>query len=229
MEIPPRDPDPESRAMAKKRLLFDGFALIREHELGIDPGHRAHVRAAFFNDTVLRRYPDDIPQDRKRARDVVRYDRHNGEVALAEYPTIAIDNRGEHAGRRDFHRTPVLGDPVIRHWIGAVLHLIPERDQQDSGTFGVNFFRTFTNVVTKPHQDAEQYVIIYVIDKTGRGGRTQLFTLDRKPVFEEELHPGDLIVFRDKDFLHNATPLEGSVHRDALVCTVNYPQTYPLA
>ncbi len=47
------------------------------------------------------------------------------------------------------------------------------------------------------------------------------------------LAPGDLIVFRDAAVLHHASPLMSPpgvvAHRDAVVCTVNYPDTYRLA
>jgi hypothetical protein len=128
----------------------------------------------------------------------------------------------------------VLSDPVLAHWIRGVLRTIPVRYQQQCGTFGVNFFRTFTNVVTRPHQDGEEYVIVYVLDKIGCGATTQLYGLHSgELVFERELAPGELIIFRDDRFRHNVTPLRAPesgtpTRRDAMVCTVNYADTYEL-
>ena len=51
-----------------------------------------------------------------------------------------------------------------------------------------------------------------------------------EPVLQQQLNPGDIIIFDDKRFRHGATPLVGSrrraAQRDALVCTVDYPATY---
>jgi hypothetical protein len=74
-------------------------------------------------------------------------------------------------------------------------------------------------------------VIVYVVAKTANGGRTQLLhnELD-EVILERELQPGQLIMFRDDMFRHSATtletPAEQGAHRDALICTVDYPTTY---
>jgi hypothetical protein len=226
------EPDRAFQEKARIQLEWDGYAVVRDRDLGLDATHREQIRMAYFNDQVLRRYADDIPADRLRARDVVRYDWVAPEFKLEEYRTVTIEGRGEHTGRRYFDRVEVLGDDILQHWIRGVLRLVPT-DGKLSGTFGINFFRTFTDVVTKPHQDGEEYIVIYVIDKIGGGARTQLFALDDEILlFEQELRPGELIIFRDDRFRHNATPLlpaeDGTAQRDAMVCTVNYPDTYDL-
>ncbi|HET9138873.1 2OG-Fe dioxygenase family protein [Actinophytocola sp.] len=218
---------------ARTKLGRVGYATIRDEDLGLPVFHRKQIRDSFFTPQVLRSYPDDIPADRLRARDVVRYDWVGDEVKLAEHHTVAIEDRGDHPGRREFTRADVLFDPVLSHWIRRVLALVPESDRQLSGTFGLNFFRTFTNVVTKPHRDGEEFIIVYVVDKVGAGARSQLFVPhEPDPHFEVELSPGDLIIFRDDMFEHNVTPLLPTgghpPRRDALVCTVNYPDTYDL-
>jgi 2OG-Fe dioxygenase len=228
------EPDRVAQKNARFQLERDGYTVIRERDLGLGIAHREQIRVSHFNGDVLRRYPDDIPADRLRARDVVRYDWvATGEIRLTEHNTIAIEGRGDHPGRRDFDRVKVLDDHIVEHWISEVLYLLPDSPERKSGTFGINFFRTFTNVVTKPHQDGEEYIVIYVVDKIGAGARTQLFALDDEILlFEQELRPGELIIFRDDRFRHNATPLlpaeDGIAQRDAMVCTVNYPDTYDL-
>jgi hypothetical protein len=231
MPLSPGKPVRATVENARFQLERDGYAVVKDRDLGLGAAHREHISTAFFTKHVLRRYPDDIPADRLRARDVVRYDWVGEEIKLEEYHTVAIEGRGEYAGRRDFDRVDVLFDSVLRHLICEVLRLVPKGEE--SGTFGINFFRTFTDVVTKPHQDGEEYIVIYVVDKIGGGARTQLFALgDETVVFEQELRPGELIIFRDDRFRHSATPLlgaeSGSTQRDAMVCTVNYPDTYDL-
>ena len=66
-----------------------------------------------------------------------------------------------------------------------------------------------------------------MVHKIGGGARTQLFALGADaPLFERELWPGELIIFRDDRFRHSATPLlgseGGSAQRDAMVCTVTF-------
>lgn len=226
------DPDRAVQEKARIQLEWDGYAVVHDRDLGLGAVHRDKIRTTYFNDQVLRRYADDIPADRLRARDVVRYDWVGEEIRLEEYRTVTIEGRGEYAGRRHFDRVEVLYDDVLYHWIREVLRLVPVSGRH-SGTFGINFFRTFTNVVTKPHQDGEEYIVIYVIDKIGGGARTQLFALGEETLlFEQELWPGELIIFRDDRFRHNATPLlpaeDGTAQRDAMVCTVNYPDSYDL-
>lgn len=228
-----REPDREVQRNTQRNLGRLGYAVVRDHDLGLEASHRAQLHASFFNEEVLRRYDDDVPPDRLRARDVVRYDWTGDEVKLAEHGSVAIESRGDHPGRREFDRVEVLYEPILAHWLTGVLRLVPKTAKQRSGTLGVNFFRTFTNVVTKPHQDGEEYIIVYVVDKIGSGARTQLFELDTdNDAYNGELRPGELIIFRDNIFRHSTTPLVRSgdqvPQRDAMVCTINYPDTYQL-
>jgi hypothetical protein len=125
-----------------------------------------------------------------------------------------------------------LENDYARDLVTACLSLIPAQFRRDRGTFGVNLFRTYTNVVTRPHQDNEEFIIIYVLDKIGGGARSYLYSSDNpeKRIFFETLRPGDILIFRDSDFLHGATPLKPranqSTQRDAIICTVDYPSTY---
>ncbi|MGW3995685.1 2OG-Fe dioxygenase family protein [Amycolatopsis sp. NPDC004772] len=153
---------------------------------------------------------------------------------LAEHPEIAIEDRGGRPERREYARTPVAHDPLFAAWIRAVLGLVPESRRRARGTFGVNLFRTFTTAVTRPHADGEEFVFVYVVDRAGTGAETTLFRPEAPDtaVHSQRLEPGQLIVFEDARFLHTASPLiapeGGHVRRDALVCTVDHPQTYGL-
>ena len=219
--------------LARKQLDTDGYLVTSDDELGL-PGARLreHLLRTYFTPEMLRRYPGDIPADRERARDVVGYAWDGGVPALTEHPEIAIEGRGDHPGRREYARTPVAHDPLFASWIRAALSLVPEGRRRRRGTFGVNLFRTFTNVVTRPHADGEEFVFVYVVDRAGTGAETTLFRPGdpATPVHSQRLEPGQLIVFEDARFLHTASPLVapagGRARRDALVCTVDYPQTY---
>ena len=103
----------------------------------------------------------------------------------------------------------------------------------------MNLFRTFTNVVTKPHHDNEQFIIIYVLDRIGEGAETYFYApadvtddgeIKAPPILRQQLNPGDIIIFEDERFKHGATPLinppGGTARRDALICTVDDRGTY---
>jgi hypothetical protein len=128
--------------------------------------------------------------------------------------------------------------------VGTFLSLVPVESRQSEGTFGVNLFRTFTQVVTKPHCDHERFVILYVLDRVGEGAESYLYrpgdvpedvpeagTLTGNPVLWDQLDPGQILIFDDEQFFHGATPLiapPGAVtgRRDVVVCTVDYRETY---
>jgi 2OG-Fe dioxygenase len=117
--------------------------------------------------------------------------------------------------------------------VRTFLSLVPPDLRQSDGTFGVNLFRTFTNVVSKPHRDNERFVILYVLDRVGDGAETSLYNAadpTAEPVLRHQLDPGELIIFDDERFMHDASPLVpppgGVAHRDVLVCTVDDPRTY---
>ncbi|MET8849154.1 2OG-Fe dioxygenase family protein [Amycolatopsis sp. NPDC004625] len=228
-------PFPEDLRLHRKRLETDGYLVVSDDDLGL-PGARLreHLLRSYFTQDVLRRYPGDIPADRERARDVVEYAWQGEDLTLAEHAEIAIEDRGGRPERREYARTPVAGDPLFAAWIRAALGLVPEGRRRPRGTFGVNLFRTFTNVVTRPHADGEEFVFVYVVDRDGTGAETTLFRPEdpETPVHAQRLEPGQLIVFEDARFLHTASPLVAPpgrrARRDALVCTVDYPQTYGL-
>ncbi|MFD9700844.1 2OG-Fe dioxygenase family protein [Lentzea sp. NPDC059081] len=215
----------------REKLSAEGFVVTNDRELGMVEVFREKFHQTYFTDEHLRSYEGDIPADRLRARDVLRYDRIGGEIAIKGHHDIGIEGRGEHAGRREFVRTDLAADEHFVDWVKAILSVVPEQDQQVRGTFGVNLFRTRSKVVTRPHRDGEQYIIVYVVDKNCDGGETMLHDGTGDVLFRGTLVPGDLIIFRDEDFLHSVTELEainGECRRDALVCTVNYSDTYPL-
>jgi hypothetical protein len=170
---------------------------------------------------------------------VVRYQWHDDVLDLQRHDTITITDRAGIPGKREHTRVPLLDDPAAKELIRAFLELVPPGRRQSDGTFGVNLFRTFTNVVTIPHHDHEEFIIIYVLDRVGEGAETYLYdpadvTDDGRvvgaPLLKQQLNPGDIIIFEDRLFKHGATPLMalpgGTTRRDAVICTVDNRNTY---
>ena len=55
---------------------------------------------------------------------------------------------------------------------------------------------------------------------------------DHEVALHHTLCPGEMLLFSDERYLHDVTPLfaigETPCQRDAIVCTVDYPGSYPL-
>jgi hypothetical protein len=231
--------DDSSRAAAARLaslwddLNRDGYALTTDQALGLPPEFTPNFRKAYFNERYLRHDEGDWPRDRKRARDVIRYEWSDDGLRVEEYETILITDRSGIKGPRLHSRIEILAEHSARDLVNRLLSLVPPDRRQPNGTFGVNFFRTYSDVVTKPHRDEEEFIIIYVLHRDGDGAETYLYQdgpgageqEHLSPVLKHQLNPGDLIIFEDKAFLHGATPLiapeSGGSMRDALVCTVD--------
>ena len=222
-------------------LNRQGYALTHDRAIGLADNFRKNFREKYFNDHVLRHDPRDKPVDRKRARDVIRYRWRGDEVGLTEHETITITDRADIPGKRDHARVMLLEDQQGQELVRTLLNLVPASSRQTDGTFGVNLFQTFTNVVSKLHRDNEQYVITYVLDRNGDGAETELYEsadvtdgglpkAGAEPVLRHQLNPGEVIIFDDERFRHGATPLEATpgetTRREALVCTIDYRETY---
>lgn len=219
-------------------LADQGYALTSEDEIGLPDNFREYFLKTYFTDTHIRHDPGDYPKDRKRARDVIQYwwDGNGEDPRLEEYHTTALTDRAGIPGKREHSRVRLLDDAQTEDFVRAVLKLVPRDRRQPTGTFGVNLFRTFTDVVTKPHHDDEELIILYVLDRKGEGAETYLYDLPSKgesvrgPVLRRQLNPGEIIIFDDARFLHGATPLEalpdGTAMRDVLVCTVDSLDSY---
>lgn len=220
-------------------LTSQGYALTNDRALGLPAKFRENFHQAYYNDRVLRNDKGDWPVDRQRARDVVRYEWHDNDLKLATFHKITITDRAQQRGEREHARVMLLPDPQAEELIRAFLALVPPSRRQTEGTLGINLFRTFTNVVTTPHHDDEEFIILYVLNRIGDGADSYLYDPDdvskdgqvmAGPILKQQLNPGDLIVFEDRRFKHGATPLisppGGTAMRDALVCTVDYRTTY---
>ena len=234
------DPTPASELRrVHKKVATDGYALTTEWDIGLPLKCGKNLQRTYFDGGQLRHDEGDRPHDRERARDVILYEWNDGKLTLEEYETIAIWDRSEIKGERIHKRIELLDDPQAKELIETFLSLIPEDRRQPRGTFGVNLFRTHTDVVSKPHQDVEEFIILYVLDREGDGAESYLYEYDEqemgaeevgKQVLRKQLNPGDLMIFEDSRFKHGATqlvpPPGGRATRDVLVCTVDLPTTY---
>jgi 2OG-Fe dioxygenase len=220
-------------------LAHQGYALTSDQSIGLPGKFRQNFSGTHFNSWTLHHDEGDRPADRQRARDVIRYQWRDDGPFLQEHDTITITDRAGIPGRREHSRVQLLGDPQARDLIRALLRLVPPGRRQPDSTFSVNLFRTFTNVVTAPHHDDEEFIILYVLERSGAGAETCLYApgdvtddgqVTALPVFRQQLNPGDILLFEDKLFKHGTTPLikppGGTAERDALVCTVDYWDTY---
>lgn len=236
IDEPTPNPAAELRRVHQNITQY-GYAVTTEWDIGFPLKCAKNLRETYFDGEKLRCDPGDWPHDRERARDVVLYKWDDGRLILEEYGTIAIRDRSGIMGERVHKRIELLGDRHARDLIEAFLSLVPEGQRQRKGTFGINLFRTHTDVVTKPHQDMEEYIIIYVLDRVGDGAESYLYKRNEQRadkvgerVLMRQLQPGELIIFRDSKFMHGATPLRPPrrerAKRDVLVCTVDYPTTY---
>jgi len=237
--------DASARLMARRyesvwaELATRGYALTDDEAIGLPEKFRSNFHQTYFNDCTLRHDEGDMPADRKRARDVIRYQRHADFVDVTEHDTITITDRAGIDGRRDHHRVKLLLDPAARDMVGAFLSLVPPGLRSRESTFGVNLFRTFTDVVSAPHRDNERFVILYVVDRVGDGAMSYVYRPedvtdegDRvpEPVLRHQLNPGQILILDDERFLHGATPLIAppgeTARRDVVICTVDYQETY---
>jgi hypothetical protein len=220
-------------------LTEHGYALTNEWDMGLSLTYAKNLQDTYFDGGQLRCDEGDQPPDRERARDVILYTWNEGRLTLEEYETIAIWDRSGIKGERIHKRIELLQDRQVKDLIETLLSLVPEDRRQPRGTFGINLFRTHTDVVTKPHQDEEEFIILYVLDREGDGAESYLYKHDEQEtgsgqvgelVLRKQLNPGDLMIFEDGRFKHGATPLVpwpgGRAKRDVLICTVDFPATY---
>lgn len=224
---------------AWKELGDHGYAIVQDWALGVTDDSREQFHQRYFNDDTLRHDEGDWPRDRKRARDVIHYEWHGTELILREYETITITDRAGINGKREHKRVEILADSQAKKLVQRLLHLVPPDRRQQQGTLGVNFFRTYTEVVTQPHHDDEEYIFLYMMHRDGGGAKSYLYR-DYEPftggppdepiLDHHQLNPGELLIFEDRLFMHGATPLdpppEGQAMRDLIVFTVDYETTY---
>jgi hypothetical protein len=220
-------------------LRSHGYALTSDQAIGLPKGFRENLSQNYYNSDTLHQDAGDIPVDRERARDVMRYGWSDAVLSLEPFDRITITDRAGIPGEREHSRVHLHKDLEAEKLIRTFLQLVPPERRQADGTFGINLFRTYTNVVTTPHHDYEEFLIFYIVDRIGDGAETRLYrpediaeggTVLAEPVLTHQLNPGEIIIFEDKVFKHDTTsligPPGGTARRDALICTVDYRDTY---
>jgi hypothetical protein len=217
-----------------KALANDGYVVISDWAIGLPDNFNAYLKETYFDTGELRHDEGDTPFDRERARDVIYYEWHDGQLTLSEHETIAIWDRSGIKGERVHKRINMLDDPRTREMVSIFISLVPPERRRVQGTFGINLFRTHTDVVSRPHRDEEEFILLYVLDRHGEGAESYLYEEEpgqpAKPVLYRQLNPGELMIFEDRRFLHGAEPIiaptDGDPRRDVLVCTIDYPTSY---
>ncbi len=185
--------DTESIARAHLHFIQNGYVLLSENDFnGLAQMHQQ--MATYFSENRLKRPGNEFPADRERARDVIVYEWQDSlaHVLLAENDNVTI--RRPNGNRDEYNRVRILENSIGYQFAATVLSLIPACWRQRSGALGINLLRTFTDIVTEPHQERfGQFVGIWVINKTGEGAETYLydyFTPGRL-VFKYVLQPLD--------------------------------------
>jgi hypothetical protein len=238
-----KDREPSSLEALWKQLRQDGYVVASDDRLalgmerGFCQGFRDHLEATWFNGGRLQYDPHKVkPYDRERARAVFRYGWQGEDLTVAPHVTADIGDRSyTDVAVRHYPNmaAEMLTDPVTSDWLKAAIPLIPPELRDAHSTFGVNLFRTHTDVVTGPHRDDEKYVLVYVIDKHGLGAESMLYEDGAaNSFFAQMLNPGEFLLFDDQRFLHSASPLVPGIDgappsRDTVICTFNRSGTYP--
>lgn len=238
------------------QLRRENYVVLRDQDLGFGLEFRNHLLTHYFNTDIVRKHKDDVPHDRERARDVARvaflpqpglYVTNDDAILpvpaglyLSRHPhtDVGLRRKSNISHRPEYSRVESLQDLSLTRFLAALNNLVPPEDHPPTTTMGVNFFRTYTDVVATPHQDEENYIFVYVVDKVGYGARTRLYRryyqtegFKSTPHTSVILEPGMMIVFKDSDFQHFTSQLfplpTGQVRRDVMVCTLNYASSHP--
>ncbi|MET0284772.1 MAG: 2OG-Fe dioxygenase family protein [Polyangiales bacterium] len=218
-------------ARYREALRRDGYVVVPEQPLGLGSEFRRAVVERYFG--ALQRDLSEVHPDRGRLRAVFRYAMRDEQVELHEQACVDIANRN-HQGVRRYPRVELGGDPNMAGFVRGALALLPPEARPAHSTFSINFFRTRSAVTMGPHQDHERFIVVHVLRKLGAGANTLLYDAQdqERVVARICLQEGDTMVFEDRRFLHHVTPLVshggGPCERDALVCTVDHPETYGL-
>jgi hypothetical protein len=223
-------PAGECRAVMNRiweQLDRRGYADCTDEDLGASPGLRDDVISHYYEEAMRSTLPQvrDVPADRSRIRDVISYSWAGaGALDLSEHDLIALTDRGGQLGVRQYPRVMALADPMLTRWIEILISLVPPNRRRIRGSFSLNFMRTHTLTVAKPHRDDEDFVITYVIARSGDGAESQIIApKTREVVHAIQLDPGQLLISDDRRFLHYTTPLDPhfgkEAHRDTMVCT----------
>ncbi len=218
----------ELRASYREALRRDGYVVVPELHFGLSRTFGRDVVERYFGQ--LHEDLKDVHPDRGRLRAVFRYAMRDDAIELEEQSCVDIANRN-HQGIRRYPRVELGGDASVARFVRRALMLLPPEACPSASTFSINMFRTRTAVTMGPHQDFERFVVVHLLRKVGAGAHTELYDVhDRTRLLATLcLEEGDTMILDDHRFLHHVTPLVprgAPCERDALVCTVDHPETY---
>lgn len=229
----------------QSELQDRGFAHTHDESLGLPLDLPEHLEKVFFTDDHLGPEVEGVPPyDRMRARDVVEYERRGGQIALAEFITSAQPVNFDHSYDRVYNRPYALEDDLQARWVATLLSMVPLPERDTHGTIGINYTRTFNYVVGWAHQDATSFSAIYVTKRETKGATTILHPRDKNnpTEFRTELisygvtlEPGEYLIFDDRMYKHNVTPLEprhpgdDGKYRDTIIGQIQRSSNYNLS
>lgn len=208
----------------REELRTRGYTVVPADVI-VSTAERQALAAARFNDDRLERDLAHVHPMRERADDVVCFAWTGDAVRMSEAPgnhpdpsRIYVQLTRNFVEARHYRRFAALESGAIASLVETVLRLIPDEERRADGQVGIHTVRTHGLVVPVWHRDGNRrcpvdWVISYVVSKTGAGARTQLAT-DRSGkdlVAEHELAPGELIMHRDDRYYHYVTPLEPAI------------------
>ena len=98
-------------------LKNKGYAVTSDQSIGLPDKFRPNFRGAYFNDWTLRHDAGDLPVDRLRARDVIRYQWHDERLSLGRHDAITITDRGGIAGQREHARVERTMTGLFDHYL----------------------------------------------------------------------------------------------------------------
>src|SRR6516225_3801733 len=115
-------------------LAEQGWAVTSDRSISLPRKFRRNFRKAYFNPENLRHDEGDMPVDRQRARDVIRYQWHGGDLRLNRHESITITDRAGIPGEREHARVELLEDAQAVDLLHAFLQLVPEERRKPEGT-----------------------------------------------------------------------------------------------
>ena len=92
---------PDALSVVWHALKNKGYAVTSDQSIGLPEKFRPNFSGTYFNDWTLRHDEGDLPADRLRARDVIRYQWDDERLSLQRHDAITITDRAGIAGRRE--------------------------------------------------------------------------------------------------------------------------------
>lgn len=246
----------EAMRIAAKELFQHGYTIFDNNQVGIDSNLIDALNNVFDAPDIVKRHDGDTPSNRRRARDVICWEKsseHLEGFVLSAYPTVTItdekidlnDDGGFTIkyGEREVSRFNSLEKDSLASFYATLLSIFPSSVihngvvkatelQASAGTLSVNAFETYDKVVNNllHHDDNTRFIALTVVDVRGEGAESLLQDeITGEIILDQQIQPGQTLVFSNDTFLHGARPLIGeNTRRRVLVTTLDVYDTYRL-